>query len=131
MILTGFRVILCSSEVYHNTGFIPYNPSIMPRWNYCSISWSTLNLRTIIHYYLNSAGDNISCVRSFTAICFYNWFDTFLPAPTWFERTSSNCNTTISKSYCLYLSLSKDLTSSGEFRLLPTNFPVDDMLIKL
>ena len=129
--LTRFCVFLCSGEVNHNTGFVSDNPSIMSRGNYSGISWSTFNLGPIIHYYLNSSRHDIRCVRSFAAICFYNWFDTFFPTPTWFKRAFPNRNTTFTESYCLYLSFSKDLTSSGEFKLLPTNFPVDDIFIKL
>src|SRR5215207_4493147 len=81
-------IISKSSEIDANHRFISYNPCIMTRWNYGCISWSKFFLTAIIHYNLNAPRYHVLCMGSFTTVCFYDRFNTFIPTPSWFKRHS-------------------------------------------
>src|SRR5215207_1168282 len=83
-------VIFKSSKVDANYRFISDNPCIVTRWNYSSISSTKFFFRTIVHDDLNASRYHVLCMESFTAVCFYYRFDTFIPTPSWFKRYSSN-----------------------------------------
>ena len=91
--LISLCVRLQTSKVNGNYRFISNYPCVMSRWNYISITRSSLTFCSIIHHSLHPSR-NILRMRSLTTISFYNRLYTFFPTPSWFKNCSANSRIT-------------------------------------